>query len=48
MGSKTGIKLFGLSFSTDPVEKVKFFDWILQSENLVEKKLSRKSPFSTV
>ena len=31
---KTGEKLFRL---TDPVEKVKFFDWIPQSENSVEK-----------
>ena len=43
------VSSMGLSFSTDPVEKVEFFDWICQSVGILSrKKLSRKSPFSTV
>ena len=41
---KTGVKLFQLSFSTDPVEKVKFFDWIPQSETQ-STKVESKKPF---
>ncbi len=43
---KTGVKLFRLSFRlTDPVKKVKFFDWIPQSENSVEKTRVDKALF---